>query len=475
MTTTAGIVTLLSLISLSFTTNTNGETNESHKLQSHASRIDGYKGIWFDLGQRSKFGSKYSGGLGTYTAKHHPLAVYASTVRKTFFVYGGTTLKDKRHLLAMASYYDHQSKTVPKPVVVHDKNGVNDPHDNPSIQIDETGHLWVYVSGRGRKRPGYIYRSQRAYDIESFIPMSEREFTYPQPWWIKKRGFLFLFTKYTRGRELYWSTSDTTGKHWGNDQKLAAMGGHYQVSNEKNGRVITAFNMHPGGSPDKRTNLYFLLTDDYGETWKTADGKIVKTPLTDPKCAAIVNDYSSEKRLVYLKDIGFDSTGNPVILYLTSGSHLPGPEGAPRIWTIARWTSGKWILRNITTSKHNYDMGSLYLETDATWRIIAPTDKGPQEYGTGGEIAVWTSHNQGKTWSRIRSVTKNSRTNHGYVRRPRNAHEEFYGFWADGNPDTISESRFYFTNKSGNQVWRLPYDMKHATATPEVIDDNKKN
>ena len=26
--------------------------------------IDGYKGIWFDLGQRSEFGSKYSGGLG---------------------------------------------------------------------------------------------------------------------------------------------------------------------------------------------------------------------------------------------------------------------------------------------------------------------------------------------------------------------------------------------------------------------------
>ena len=38
-------------------------------------RIDGYKGIWFDLGQRSEFGSKYSGGLGTYTAKHGPIAV----------------------------------------------------------------------------------------------------------------------------------------------------------------------------------------------------------------------------------------------------------------------------------------------------------------------------------------------------------------------------------------------------------------
>ena len=123
---------------------------EPYHPQHDMRRIDGYKGIWFDLGQRSEFGSKYSGGLGTYTAKHQPIAVYAPTVEKTFFVYGGTTAGSERHLLAMASYYDHRSRTVPKPVVVHDKQGVDDPHDNPSLQIDESGCLWVYVSGRGR-------------------------------------------------------------------------------------------------------------------------------------------------------------------------------------------------------------------------------------------------------------------------------------------------------------------------------------
>jgi hypothetical protein len=114
--------------------------------QTPARTIDGYKGIWFDLGQKSEFGSKYSGGLGTYTAKHHPLAVYAPAARKTFFVYGGTTRADARHLLAMVSYYDHRTKRVPKPVVVHDKQGVDDPHDNPSIQIDGAGHLWVFTT-----------------------------------------------------------------------------------------------------------------------------------------------------------------------------------------------------------------------------------------------------------------------------------------------------------------------------------------
>nr|MBI1232773.1 hypothetical protein [Cytophagales bacterium] len=48
--------------------------------------INGYKGIWFTLGQFSEYGDKYSGGLGTYTAKHIPLAVYSPEAKKTFFV-----------------------------------------------------------------------------------------------------------------------------------------------------------------------------------------------------------------------------------------------------------------------------------------------------------------------------------------------------------------------------------------------------
>ena len=37
---------------------------------------DGYRGIWFTIGQaRSAYGAKYSGGVGTYTMKHIPMAV----------------------------------------------------------------------------------------------------------------------------------------------------------------------------------------------------------------------------------------------------------------------------------------------------------------------------------------------------------------------------------------------------------------
>ena len=64
-------------------------------------KINGYRGIWFELNQKYEFGDKYSGALGTYTAKHVPLAIYSPEVNKTFFVYGGTIAEDKRHLLCM--------------------------------------------------------------------------------------------------------------------------------------------------------------------------------------------------------------------------------------------------------------------------------------------------------------------------------------------------------------------------------------
>ncbi len=432
-------------------------------------RIDGYRGIWFTLGQFFPHGDKYSGGLGTYTAKHHPLAIYSARAQKTFFVYGGTTSAQGQHLLAMIGYYDHQKDKVPHPVVVHDKQGVQDPHDNPSLSIDGSGHLWVFVSGRARVRPGFIYKSSKPFQINGFERIDSMEFAYPQPWWIKNRGFIFLFTRYTRGRELYWMTSKD-GISWSPAQKLVN-GGHYQMSNQREGTVITAFNSHPDdGYVDGRTNLYFLKTNDLGKTWRTADNTIVNPPLKSFNNAALVRKYRSEKRLVYLKDIGFDHQGNPLLLYITSNSHKPGPEGSPRQWTLAHWSGNNWLFHVITESTHNYDMGSLYVEESGIWKIIAPTEPGPQHWGTGGEIAIWTSDDRGKTWHKNIQLTRNSIRNHTYIRRPRNAHAKFYAFWADGNPDSLSLSRLYFTDKTGKNIRILPYEMERKLESPKYYN-----
>jgi hypothetical protein len=439
--------------------------NESFSTQNP--KADGYKGIWFTLGQFSEFGDKYSGGLGTYTANHIPIAIYSPEVNKTFFVYGGTTSKEERHLLIMISYYDHHKRVVPRPVIVYDKMGVDDPHDNASISIDDQGFIWVFVSGRAKARPGLIFKSVTPYCIDRFEKILEKEMTYPQPWWRKGEGFLYLFTRYTNGRELYWSTS-RDGKTWSPDNKLAGMGGHYQVTNCNGKKLVTVFNYHPGGDVDKRTNIYLLQTDDSGKTWKTAEGQVVMPPLTSPKNEALVKDYQAEGKLVYLNDLGFDGDGNPVILAVISNNFAPGPAGMPREWTIVHWKGGKWNFSKVCESTHNYDMGSLYIGKEV-WTIIGPTEAGPQQWGTGGEMALWQSKDQGFSWEKIRDITRNSLYNQSYARRPLHAHSDFYAFWADGDAAKFSPSRLYFTNKKGDKVWMLPDHMKGDTASPERV------
>ncbi len=427
----------------------------------------GYRGIWFTLGQKSQYGDKYSGGLGTYTANHVPMAIYANEVDKTFFVYGGAK-QGRRHLLAMASYYDHRRHRVPRPTIVHDKQTVDDPHDNPSLCLDGKGHLWVFVSGRAKKRPGLIYRSTKPYSTDDFEQISQREFTYPQPRWFEGRGFLFLFTKYTKGRELYFSTSPD-GRNWTPDRKFAGMGGHYQTSHRQSRRVFTAFNMHPGGDVDKRTNLYYLQTSDFGESWRNVRNEAVALPLVDPKSPALVRDYQAEQRLVYIHDLDLDRQGRPVILFITSADHRPGPPGNPRWWTVAHWLGGQWEFTEVTQANHNYSTGSLYLASDGAWSIIGPAEPGPQPIGSGGEVALWTSTDAGKTWRKQRDVTRGSPRNHNYVRRPVNAQPDFYSFWADGNPDEFSKSMLYFANQTGDKVWQLPYDMDRDFAEPVLL------
>jgi hypothetical protein len=434
-------------------------------------RADGYKGIWFTLGQFSEYGDKYSGGLGTYTADHIPISIYSAEVRKTFFTYGGTTKADEKHLLIMISYFDHATGLVPKPVIVYDKKGIDDPHDNAALSIDEKGYLWVFVSGRGRSRPGFIFRSDKPYSIDSFIQMREGEMTYPQPWWFEGSGFLYLLTKYTKGRELYWSTSPD-GQTWSDDKKLAGMGGHYQVSNVIGDRLVSVFNYHPGGNVDKRTNVYAVMTDDMGKTWKTADDKVLVAPLTDPLNDALVRDYEKEKKLVYINDLNFDSEGNPVILAIVSNDFRPGPAGDPREWTIMHWKNGKWNFHRVCTSTHNYDMGSLYID-GTKWIITGPTGAGPQYHGTGGEIETWTSMDEGRSWKKIAQLTSGSKRNHSYVRRTHNGENRFVSFWADGDAGNLSESHLYFSD-SKRRVFELPYTMNEEFSKPLKIKAKRK-
>lgn len=432
-------------------------------------RLDGYWGIWFELGQYDgQYGDKYSGGLGTYTMKHDPMAVHAPAVSRTFFTYGGTR-PDERDLLVMVGAYDHESHEVSRPTVVdtkpepdpgYDSDSVVDPHDNASISLDGDGYITVFVAGRSRVRPGRVYRSVEPYRVDSFERITQREhFAYPQPRWVDDR-YVLLFTRYDEdgNRELFWETTrdgrETT------PSKLAGIGGHYQVSDERDGTVFTAFNWHPDGDVDRRTNLYVVMTRD-GETWQTVDGTPIDPPLEEPDTEALAVDYHDSDRLVYLNDLAVDEAGRPAVLYVTSGGPEPGPRNDPRRWRLTRWTGSEWRTTTVTTSDHNYDSGSLSVE-DGTWSVVGPTEPGPETYRTGGDMALWRNA-CGIDWTLDSRITSDSEYNHTYARCPQDSSEPFRAFWADGDPDSPSPSRLYVCDFAG-RYWQLPESIDGDTA-----------
>ena len=430
-------------------------------------KMDGYKGIWFSAGPLQEYGYKFSGGVATFASRHGPIAVYSPKVKKTYFVYGGTTSADERHLLIMISYFDHKTHLVPKPVIVYDKMGVREPYDNASLSIDADGYLWVFVSGNSRTRPGFIFKSSKPWSIESFRKLDEMEMISPQPWWIKNSGFVLMYSRVAKGWDLYFSSSPD-GMIWTDNQRLTAMSGNLQVSDIYGDKLASAFTYFPGGDIDKQTNLYFLQTDDMGKTWRTIDNRIVKTPLNGINNEALVKDYEAEGKLVHLSDIDFDKDGNPVLLVIISRGANPGPAEGPREWMIINWKDQKWNFSKVCESSNNFDRGALYV-TDNEWKIIGPTEPGPQKYGTGGEVALWVSRNGGVSWEKEQEVTANSVNNNSFVQHPVNPQKDFYAFWADGNADEFSKSYLYFTNEKCNKVWVLPYDMKEEFQRPVRI------
>lgn len=444
-----------------------------------ATPVDGYRGIWYMNQPRAdRYRYKYSGGFATYPQQHIPIAIHAPGANKTFFVYGGTTPGKAAELLHMVSYFDHATGTVPRPVMLLNKK-TDDAHDNPTLALDANGHLWIFSNAHGTSRPAFIHRSVRPYDITAWERALETNFSYGQPWYLPERGFVFLHTRYKLGRGLHLQTSPD-GRAWSQPQALAHIEeGHYQISwpHAPTGRLATAFDFHPDkkrrGTTEPglnlRTNLYYLETPDGGRTWRTADGRTVPLPVTERHGPALVRDYEAEGLLVYLKDMSFDAAGRPVILFLTSRGFEPGPENGPRTLWTARWQGMKWEYFPVTTCDHNYDHASLYVEPDGMWRVLGPTDPGPQPFSTGGDVALYESRNEGRAWKRVRALTQGGARNHTYVRRPLNAHPDFYALWADGDALKPSASALYFTDRAASNVWRLPEKMTGDTASPQIV------
>jgi len=123
----------------------------------------------------------------------------------------------------------------------------------------------------------------------------------------------------------------------------------------------------------------------------------------------------------YLKDVNFDRNGRPVILFLTSRASSPVSQ-RPRQWQTFRWNGRDWVRRPFTTSATTTTTARSISNPTAPGRVIAPTELGRSPTTRRREMVMWTSTDEGQTWTRVKQLTRNSPRNHTYARRPLNAH-----------------------------------------------------
>ena len=134
----------------------------------------------------------------------------------------------------------------------------------------------------------------------------------------------------------------------------------------------------------------------------------LKLPLTQTNNPALAYDSRADGQLVYLKDVNFDRNGQPVILFLTSKGFEPGPENGPRQWQTAA------LDRKGMGAPPFHDLGQQLrsrLALHRSRRHLAgdrPDRPGPQPYNPGGEMVMWTSTDEGQTWSKVKQLTRNS-------------------------------------------------------------------
>ncbi|MBR0057574.1 MAG: glycoside hydrolase family 88 protein, partial [Kiritimatiellae bacterium] len=390
-----------------------------HRFELLNRKADGFRGIWYyNQPSGDEYVYKYSGGMGTYCAGHIPMAVYSRDADKTFFCFGGTDGRNTT-LLQCVSYFDHRTGLLARPTVVFDKHTV-DAHDNCVINLDDRGYIYVFSASHGKDRPSAIARSENPYDISKFKVVWEGNFSYPQPFYFPGRGFLFLHCWYMAGRSNCLMTGSEDGTRWSGRSLLARFNsGHYQRAWQfvpegpqpnAAAKVGVAFDQHPKGKGlNWRTDVFYMESDDFGETWRNAAGEALALPLDRRDNPALALSYADKSRNVYIKGVKFDPQGRPVVLYTVSRGYRAGPEDGPREWKLAKWTGAEW--REIDTgirSDSNYDFAELYVDGERDWRIIGASETGPQPYNPGGEIAAWISHDAGETWSFEKALTSGS-------------------------------------------------------------------
>ena len=422
------------------------------------------RGVWYCCGTANTLpghGHVYSGPMATYCVWHRPMAIYAPSVDRTFFVYGNA---DNAPTI---SCYDHAEASFAAPVVLG-SNPDGDAHRNPTLLIDEDGYLYVFYGAHGHQT--HVLRSDAPYDFSSWSEracIEDPGTSYPQPWQLRA-GEVFVSYRQAPGWRFRISTDGAAS--WQDPVDLVNFGcpddasgcAEYSIyaitvaeAGEYPRKVHIAWSRLGGGTPEeienkhlwaRRYNVYYACSDDGGTTWRRSDGTPYELPISEEAAEKI---YDCGQHGVWLKDIQLDSEGNPYILFLDAQM-----ETFESQWKVARRVNDGWAFSDVASSDHMYDAGGLVIIGDDDLRIWGPTTAS-QPIEDGGDIEEWQSTDRGATWENTKHLTSGSTLSHNHVKVVFN-HQLGKGdlrvFWSYGDsnsPPATTDVRLYHYGEAG--------------------------
>lgn len=429
---------------------------------------DPFQGIWYASGSGETANMRtfpgnayvYCGAKATYCAWHRPMAVYAAEVDKTFFVFGNAENSPA------ISCYDHGAGTFQRPVVLG-RNPNMDAHRNPTLLIDEEGHLYVFYGAHGH--PTRVVSAQAPYDISQWAPrtdIADPRTSYPQPWELTP-GEIFVSYRHPPGWRF--RRSRDRAASWEEPQDLIRYRDErsfpYAVTIAESGpwprKVHIAWSRVGGGTPEeqrtkplwaRRYNVYYACSEDGGIIWRRSDGSAYTLPITEETAEKV---YDCGERGVWLKDIQLDSQGSPHVLFVESDCFT-----YETAWKLASLQERGWRVHDVATSDHMYDHGALVILRDDDFRIYAPTTA-TQPHEDGGDIEEWRSGDRGETWKNTAHITSGSTYSHNHVRTVLN-HErgrgDFRVFWSYGDsvyPPATRDVRMHFYGEALDRAQRI--------------------
>lgn len=335
--------------------------------------------------------------------------------------------------------------------ILHEKLEIDD-HDNPSIFIRNDGRLQVFYSRHSSTGKAMYYRiSTNPEDISSWgaeqvtgvnVP-GKRGYTYPVPIQLSSEdNLIYLFWR-GANMEPAFSTS-TNGTSWNPAKTLVTSVAPYPsympytkyVSNNIDEIHFAYSDSAPGITAT--SNIYYAYYKQ-GNFCK-ADGTFIKNidnlPLVVPELDKVY-DAVIENARSWIWDIALDSSGKPVLVYVTYPGATSGTNAPDHRYRYAYWNGTMWIDNEITPAGGpiaedslgaTYSGGITINHSDPTIVYLS------REINGQFEIQKWQTSDHGVTW-KSQNITANS-TNKNI--RP------FFPYGSTNDSDLLWESGYYY-------------------------------